>query len=369
MSVGSWLMPRRDDALLAAAMVVVSQVEVWVYGVAGGSWQAAAALGLAAAAMLYRQHQPVVSVAVVSLGLTLCAQYAGEPFSVTSVVTFLTAMFSVGAMPQRRWALVALAVALVISAFAVHPWTLNNYLGISLSSIGVPWLLGALWLRRKIATETERRQREAAEQAVAAERIRLAQDLHDVVSHNVGMIAVQAGAADVTLGKDADATRESLRAIETGARDTLLELRQLLGLLRDDDPDPRASRPTISDLPELFAPLDQAGVEISLVSTGVPTALSREVELTAFRIVQEALTNVVKHAGPCRVSITLRHTDGALRVEVADDGRASSSAAQGEGFGLTGIRERVSALGGTVTAGPRIGGGFVVDALLPLAAT
>jgi signal transduction histidine kinase len=369
MSVGSWLMPRRDDALLAAAVVVVSQIEVWVYGVAGGSWQAAVTLGLAAAAMLYRGRHPVLTVAVIALGLCLCAEYAGEPFSVTSVVTFLTAMFSVGAMPQRRTALVTLVLALVLSAFAVEPWTLNNYLGISLSSIGVPWLLGALWLRRKIAREAERRQREAAEQAVAAERIRLAQDLHDVVSHNVGMIAVQAGAADVTLDKDADATRESLRAIEAGARDTLMELRQLLGLLRDDDPDPRTTRPTIAALPDLFAPLDQAGVEISWEATGVPTAVSGEVELTAFRIVQEALTNVVKHAGPCRVSITLRHSAEALRVEVADNGRACSSAAQGEGFGLTGIRERVSALGGTVTAGPRIGGGFVVDALLPLAAT
>ena len=361
-------MPRRDDALLAAVMVVVSQVEVWVYGVAGGSWQAAVTLGLAAAAMLYRGRYPVLSVAWVAFGLTLCAQYAGQPFSVTSLVTFLSAMFSVGAMPQRRTALVALAVALVLSAFAVQPWTLNNYLGISLSSIGVPWLLGALWLRRKAVQESERRQHEAAEQAVAVERIRLAQDLHDVVSHNVGMIAVQAGAADVTLDKDADATRKSLHAIETGARDTLVELRQLLGLLRDDDPEPRATRPTISELPELFAPLDQAGVEVSLEATGVPAPLSREVELTAFRIVQEALTNVAKHAGPCRVTITLRHTPEALRVEVSDDGRATDSAEHGDGYGLSGIRERVSALGGTVTAGPRIGGGFVVDALLPLAA-
>jgi signal transduction histidine kinase len=350
-------------------MLVVSLVEVWIYGGAGGSWTAATTLGLAAAAMLYRGRYPVLSVTLVALGLSLCAQYAGEPFSVTSVVTFVAAMFSVGEMAQRRRSLVVLVVALLLSAFAVQPWTLNNYLGISLSSVGVPWLLGALWLRHTAGREEDRRRREAAEKAVMAERTRLAQDLHDVVSHNVGMIAVQAGAADVTLAKDPDATRASLRAIETGARDTLLELRRLLGLIRDDDPDPRASRTTISDLPTLFAPLGQAGVEVSLEATGAPTALTRDVEMTTFRIVQEALTNVVKHAGPCRVTVSLRYTPAALIVEVADDGQAPSAPEPGGGFGLSGIRERVAALGGTVTAGPRVGGGFVVDAQLPLAAT
>jgi signal transduction histidine kinase len=367
MTVYSRLLPRRDDAIFAGVMVGVSQVEVWAYGVAGGSWQAAATLGLAAAAMVYRGRYPVLSVAMVALGLMLCAQYAGQPFSVTSVVTFLTGMFSVGAMPQRRVSLTALVVALVVSAFAVQPWTLNNYLGISLSSIGVPWLLGALWLRRHASREEAHRHRHAAEEAVAAERIRLAQDLHDVVSHTVGMIVVQAGAADVTLDKDPEATRESLHAIETGARDTLLELRRMLGLLRDDDPDPRASRAAVSDLPALFAPLGRAGVEVTMEATGQPTLLTPEVEMTIFRIVQEALTNVVKHAGPCRVTVSLRYTPRALLVEVADDGRTTTPPGPGRGYGLSGIRERVTALGGSVTAGPRPGGGFVVDALLPLA--
>jgi signal transduction histidine kinase len=366
MGLRRWLLPRRDDAIFAGVMVTVSQVEVWVYGVAGGSWQAAVTLGLSAAAMLYRQRYPVPAIAVVALGLTLCAQFAGEPVSVTSVLTFLAGMFSVGAMPQRRTSMVTLVVAMVLSAFAVEPWTLNNYLGITLSSIGVPWLFGALWLRRSVARGEQQRRRTAAEQAVAAERVRLAQDLHDVVSHNVGMIAVQAGAADVTLVKDPEATRKSLHAIETGARDTLLELRRLLGLLRDDDPDPRATRATISDLPTLFTPLGQAGVEVSLESDGPPDDLPEEVELTTFRIVQEALTNVVKHAGPCRVTVHLRYTKGALQVEVADDGRAAIDLQPSGGYGLNGIRERVAALGGTVTAGPRTGGGFVVDALLPL---
>jgi signal transduction histidine kinase len=369
MTAFSRLATGRNDVVFAGVMVAVSQVEVWVYGAGGGSWRAAVTLGLAAAAMLYQRRYPVVSLAVVALGLTLCAQFAGEPVSVTSVVTFVAVMFSVGAMPQRRTSLVVLVVSLVLSAFAVDPWTLNNYLGISLSSIGVPWLLGVLWLRRSVAGDEEQRRQAAAEQAVTAERVRLAQDLHDVVSHNVGMIAVQAGAADVTLDKDPHATRESLQAIENGARETLLELRRLLGLLRDDDPDPRASRATISDLPTLFAPLGQAGVEVSLEASGAPAALSRDVELTTFRIVQEALTNVVKHAGPCRVTISLRYSPQELVVQVADDGHAPTPPESDGGYGLSGIRERVTALGGSVTAGPRSEGGFVVDAVLPLAAS
>jgi len=366
MATPGGLHARRNDAVLASGLVVVSQIEVWFYGVAGGSWPAALTLGLAAGAMLVRGRLPVVAVAVVATGLTLCAQFAGPPVSVTSVVTFVVAMFSVGAMPQRRMSLAVLVVALVLSAFAVQPWTLNNYLGISLSSIGIPWLLGVIWTRRTGARDEDRRREQAAAEAVAAERIRLARDLHDVVSHNVGMIAVQAGAADVTLGKDPAATRASLQAIETGARDTLLELRRLLGLLRDDDPDPRATPVTVAELPGLFVPLKQAGVEATLVSSGDPVQLTREVEMTTYRIVQEALTNVIKHAGPCRVTVSLRYSPEALSVEVADDGRTLTTPDTGSGYGLSGIRERVTGLGGTVSAGPRQGGGFVIDAMLPL---
>lgn len=369
MDLARTLSRHRNDAILAGVLVGVSQVEVWAYGVAGGSWRAAITLGLAAAAMLIRGLAPVACAVLVAVGLTLCAQYAGQPFSLTSVVTFTTAMFSVGAMPQRRTSLAVLVVGLALSAFAVDPLTLNNYLGISLSSIGVPWLLGALWVRRRATRDEEQLRQRFAADAVAEERLRLAQDLHDVVSHNVGMIAVQAGAADVTLSEDPHATRESLHAIEAGARSTLLELRRLLGLLRDDDPDPRTTRAAISELPALFAPLGRAGVDVSLEASGDPIALTSEIEMTTFRIVQEALTNVVKHAGPCRVTVSLRYAADSISIEVADDGRTTSAVDGSAGYGLNGIRERAAALGGVVTAGPRAGGGFVVDALLPLAAT
>jgi signal transduction histidine kinase len=268
-------------------------------------------------------------------------------------------------MPQRWLSIAALVVALVLCPFAVDDLTLNNYLAIALSSIGTPWLLGLLSLRRRLAREEARRRQQAADQAVAAERLRLAQELHDTVSHNVGMIAVQAGAADVLLDKDPAASRTSLHAIEDGARATLLELRRLLGLLRADDPAPATAGPTLKQLPALIEPLSQAGVHVELHASGVPVSLPPNVERAAYRLVQESLTNVLTHAGPCTVCVTLRYGRDDLDVEVSDDG-AGIPGSGPTGYGLTGIDERVAALGGWVTAGPRPDGGFAVHALLPL---
>jgi signal transduction histidine kinase len=366
MAVAAIVAPRRNDVLFAAAMVAVSQLEVWGYGAAGGSAAAALTLGLAAAALVLRGRYPIVTTCLIAVALTLCAYFAGEPFSATSVVTFLVGFFSIGAMPARRRSLAALVIALFLTVFAVHPLTLNDYLAIALSSIALPWLLGALWLRRRGGRREDQRRREAAERAVAAERLRLAQELHDVVSHNVGMIAVQAGAADVLLDKDPARSRESLHAIEAGARSTLLELRRLLGLLRDDDPEPLTRHPTLAALPQLIGPVGRAGITVVLETAGEPVSISPEVEVTAYRIVQEALTNVVAHAGACSVTVALRYSGDGLDVEIADDGAARPGTSRG-GYGLAGISERVAAVGGTVTAGPGRDGGFIVRALLPVA--
>jgi signal transduction histidine kinase len=367
MAVAATLAPRSHDVLVAVALVAVSQIEVWGYGAAGGSVAAALTLGLAAAALVLRGRAPILATGLVVVALVLCSRYAGEPFSATSVVAFTVGFFSIGALPQRRRSLVALGMALLLAVFAVDPLSLNNYLAIALSSIALPWLLGTLWLRHRTGRLEEQRRQEAADLAVAAERLRLARELHDVVSHNVGMIAVQAGAADVLLDKDPGRSRESLHAIEAGARSTLLELRRLLGLLRDDDPEPLGALPTLAALPGLIEPVGRAGITVALEAAGDPVPLSSDVELTAYRVVQEALTNVVAHAGPCRVTVTLRYSVDGLGVEVSDDGTARTGTSRG-GYGLAGLRERVAAVGGTVAAGPREGGGFTVRALLPVAA-
>ncbi len=357
-------LPPRRDVALAAALLAVSQVEVWVYGAGGGGAPAAVGLGVAAVAMVGVSRVPVVSVVLVVAGLWFCSGYGGEPVSITSVLTFFIAFVGVGAMANRVLALATLTVALVIALPATTPLTLNNYLAIALSSIVVPWLLGQLWLRRQRHRDEQSRLAQAQIEAVTQERLRLARELHDVVSHNVGMIAVQAGAADVLLDTNPAGSRDSLRAIENGARETLLELRRMLGLLRDDDPDTRSSRPALSDLDRFVAPMSAAGVEVRLTTSGEPRALAHDVELTAYRVVQEALTNAVAHAAPCRVELGLRYSDGALDVEIVDDGQSRGPSSRG-GYGLTGLRERVTALGGTFDAGPRAGGGFRVHALLP----
>jgi signal transduction histidine kinase len=180
------------------------------------------------------------------------------------------------------------------------------------------------------------------------------------------MIAVQAGAADVLLDKDPRRSRESLHAIEAGARSTLLELRRLLGLLRDDDPQPLTARPTLAALPDLIEPLGRAGIPVALEAVGDPMPVSPDVEVTAYRVVQEALTNAIAHAGPCRVTVTLGYSVDGLDVQVSDDGSGRPGTSRG-GYGLAGLAERVAAVGGSVTAGPRASGGFTVRALLPLA--
>lgn len=358
--------PLRRDALLAGVLLVVSQVEVWWYGAGGGGAFAAASLGLAAVAMLWRSRHPGVTALLVAAALFLCAQLAGEPFSATSAVTFLIAFFGVGAMPNRRLAIAALVVAIAVSPLTVDPLTLNTWLAVALSSLGIPWLLGTLWRNHRTRTDEVAQRALAAEAAVVAERRRLARELHDVVSHNVGMIAVQAGAADVLLEEDPERSRESLHAIEDGARATLLELRRLLGLLHEDDPDPLRRTSSIADLDQMVQPLGAAGVSVALQTEGDPCELERQVEVTAYRVVQEALTNVVAHAAPCHVLVALRYLTGSLAVEVSDDGTAGIGTSRG-GYGLTGLRERVRAVGGVFEAGPRSEGGFRVRAVLPVA--
>ncbi|HET7385204.1 MAG TPA: histidine kinase [Nocardioidaceae bacterium] len=351
--------------MLGLAVTALSQVEVWWYGAAGGGLAAGLTLGAAGASLSWRGVRPVLTTVAVNVWLFACATTAGEPFSATSVIATTVAFFSVGAMRNRVLSVLTLAAAAVAGVAETQPLTLNNYLAIVLSSFAVPWLLGLLWLHRRTTVEERRRQEGAAAEALHQERLRLARELHDVVSHNVGMIAVQAGAADVTLDRDPAESRRSLHTIEAGARTTLLELRRLLGLLRDDGEGPAPRPVTLAELDAIIAPLTAAGIDVSLHRTGPAGPLGRDVDLTAYRIVQEALTNVVAHAGPCRVEVTVSEGSEGLRIEVADDGRSGHGSARG-GYGLVGLRERVGALGGTFAAGPRPGGGFLVAATIPV---
>jgi signal transduction histidine kinase len=252
-------------------------------------------------------------------------------------------------------------------------------------AFSVAWMLGNLVRTRSVAIE-ELRQRAAeleAEReenerlAVEAERARIARELHDAVAHNVSVMVVQAGAARRTLetaeaGHDtSQQTREILAAIESTGRATLTEMRRMVGGLRpagDADYEPA---PSITALDPLFAQVRAAGLAVDLAVEGEPRPLPQGVDLSAYRIVQEALTNTLRHAHATRAHVCLRYTDRSLDLEVTDDGRGAAAALvepAHRGYGLVGMRERAAMLGGQVIAGPRAGGGFTVRATLPLEA-
>jgi signal transduction histidine kinase len=222
------------------------------------------------------------------------------------------------------------------------------------------------------AAEAEENQRREAEQAVAEERLRIARELHDVVAHAMSVVAVQSGvAAHVIDGQPAEA-KAMLQNINTTSRQALDEMRRLLGVLRADGESPAelAPAPTLADLGSLVASVESTGVDVQVAIEGEPVPLAPGVDLTAFRIVQEALTNVVKHAGPASVQVRVVYEPAEVDVEVVDDGRGAASVAAehppGSGHGLLGMRERVELYHGTLEAGPRAGGGFRVAARLPL---
>ncbi|MDT0443807.1 sensor histidine kinase [Streptomyces johnsoniae] len=226
----------------------------------------------------------------------------------------------------------------------------------------VVWALAEAVRNRRAAVA------EASHRAVTEEQARIARELHDVIAHSVSVVVVQAAAADDVFDERPDQARSALRAIESSGRATLAELRRLLAVVRPE-PDERSPQPGLDRLGELAEPLRAAGLPVSL-TVRVPGPLPAGVEVSAYRIVQEALTNVLRHARARRVEVTARADGDVLEVEVTDDGAGAGvhAGARG-GFGLVGMRERAAVLGGTVAAGPRPGGaGFRVHARLPLRA-
>ena len=219
--------------------------------------------------------------------------------------------------------------------------------------------------------------------AVVDERVRIARDLHDVVAHHVAVMGVQAAAARRVLDRDPSVASEALRAVEETARSAVGELRGLLWVLRSDTPDDdritaaaettpdgasdeaRRSAPGMAELPELIASARNAGLEVTHGVYGDEQPVPDGVAVSAYRVVQEALTNVIKHAGPCRVDVRVRYRATSLEIEVTDDGTGTTAGGR-QGFGLLGMRERVAVHDGELEAGPRPGGGFRVRATFPL---
>jgi signal transduction histidine kinase len=316
------------------------------------------AVGAAAAAstaLLVRRERPLAMLVVASF-----AYYAamladsGAVFPALIVAFYSAAQF----LPRRTaflWGTAAFAgaaLAVSIEHFDRSPAALAR-----LAFLAAAWVLG------DNARVRRERQEDRARQAVADERARIARELHDVVTHNVSVMVVQAAAGNDVFDERPDQARAALAAIEQTGRQALGELRRLLDVVSDGN----APQPGLAQLDELVDHVRRAGVGVELTVDGTPRELPPALDLSAYRIVQEALTNTLKHAHASRATVRVRYAPGEVDVEVADDGVGAAST--GGGRGLVGMHERVKLFGGELRAGPRPGGGFEVRARMPVEAT
>jgi signal transduction histidine kinase len=230
----------------------------------------------------------------------------------------------------------------------------------------IAWLIGHSIRQAQARAELVRAQ--AAAQAAMAERLRIARELHDMVAHSIGVIAIQAGSGRSVFDARPEDAREALAAIEASSRETLSGLRRMVTGLRRAEAGPGQAPldapPGLADIDRLAATARDAGVQVNVDWRGSREPLPADIDLSAFRIIQEAVTNVVRHAGTGQCQVCIEQRDGYLSIEVTDNGRGGSMA--GTGYGITGMRERAALLGGDFSAGPRPGGGFRVAARLPV---
>jgi signal transduction histidine kinase len=243
----------------------------------------------------------------------------------------------------------------------------STAIGFALGTVVVMLLLRRIVGDRDTRARLAERERDvAAREAVVEERARIARELHDAVAHSVSMIVIQAGAERRVLGDIDGSTREVLQTIEQIGRSALTEMRRLVGMLRTDAADRLAPQPTLADLPTLMTQVREAGLPVEFRVDGEPRELPVGIELSAYRIVQEALTNALKHAGRAHAAVNVRYGPDSLELEIADDGAGTAADVPGGGHGLAGIRERVTLYGGKFDASARRDGGFAVRVLLPL---
>ena len=367
-------------AWVVVAVVLAFAVELGLALNPGAPSAVDVACGLLASLPLaLAPRRPLAVLSVVLAALVAGVALGERTHDGLAVLAVFPASYAVGRHAAEREGWVGLGVSLAGSALALAlgPGTVGSDYPIVLALFGLaPWAAGrAVRARqrqaaalRELTVELEREQEHHASAAAAGERARIARELHDVVAHSVSLIAVQAGAAGRVIDSQPAAAREALATIERTARGTLTELRRLLGILREkDDGAALAPPPGLERLEELIAQARAAGLPVDLRIEGARRQLSPGVDLTAYRIVQEGLTNARKHAGRARASVRLRFAPREIEIEVVDDGRGlPAPSGPGAGLGLVGMRERVSLYGGRLETGPAEAGGYRVHAVLPL---
>ncbi|HEV8462512.1 MAG TPA: sensor histidine kinase [Gaiellaceae bacterium] len=290
-------------------------------------------------------------------------------------VALLVAAVSFGLVGERRLALAGWA-ALIGTAAVVDFQSSTPYADFFWTSLilSLAWFFGiALGTRTEQARElrarvevAERERNIAAERAALDERARIARELHDVVAHSVSVMVVQASGVRRLLGADQDREREALLSVEQIGRQALAEMRRMLGVMRSgEEPVALAPQPGLDHIERLIQQVEEAGLPVKLRIEGERPAISPGVDLSAYRIVQEGLTNTLKHANGAHAEVVIRYVDDSVEVEIRDNGNGADGH-DGLGHGLVGMRERVALYGGTLEAGPADGGGFVLKAHLPV---
>ena len=355
--------PPRLDVVLSGLLTVLGMVE-GVWGLTGGRepWYVVLTVPAVTAPVAVRRPMPVTAVAVMSTGLLLQALLGSSlPGGFSEGVALVLVVYAVGAvLDLRRSAAVVLVVAAVqVAAIVVEGDARAGNFVYALTVVAVAWLAG-----RGVRLADER-SRLLAERRAVQERSRIARELHDVVSHHVTAMVVQAG-AERRDHPDGSGTAQVLETIEQQGRETLRELRRLLGLLRmDDGGPPLTPQPGLGDLAGLLDAARSSGLEVSLTTTGEPVHTGDGVGLAAYRVVQECLTNVRKHAASPCAEVRLHWAPDTLAVDVLSPGPRQGRTLPGSGLGLRAMAERVQAYGGTLTTGTTEQG-FRVQAVLPL---
>lgn len=369
------LRPDSRDLLLALALCGAAAVITVVAAVGSHSIDpllSGVPAALVPLPLAWRRRWPVPVFCLVALGGLIRGNASG-----ILVVAFLIAAYSLGAHGERIPSLIAILLMVPLVTVGQN----RTLIGLA-TAVPLYLLIGGIWFvghtiqsreRRAIALagEIERLERGQAETtriALATERRRIARELHDVVTHNVSVMVVQAGAARHVMQIAPDQAREALLAVEATGREALTELRHLLGLLshEDGDGDALAPQPGVEQIPALVQRTRDAGLLVALRVTGEAQTLPQGVNLAVYRIVQEALTNALKHSGMACTEVLLSYQPAGLEVNVADEGVGDAASAGTPGRGLVGMRERVALYGGTLDAGSHPAGGYAVRAWFPL---
>ena len=361
--------PIAVDRGLAVVLTAAAQLEIWIGSAAAGQ-QLPTALIVApiTIAVAARRRWPTTIGLSAGVLSALLSGVWGPPQVISYAIAYFCELYALSVwtpLPRFAWG-TALIVVADIATTAGPGGNLHGTVPFTVVTLVVMLLLRRIVGDRERRLRLAERERDlATREAIVEERARIARELHDVIAHHVSMIVMQAGAERRVLNGADGATVGVLATIEEIGRGAMVEMRRLLGMLRDGHAEPLTPQPGLDDLPLLIQQLCDAGLPVELRVEGEGRVLPVGLELSAYRIVQEALTNALRHAGDARASVRVRYRADSLELEIADDG-TSQVAQQPGGHGLVGMRERVALYGGQLHAGERAGGGYTVRALLPV---